>query len=44
MKMKIFTYAVFILLVVNLTALGVMVYHRIFETVDASPPGTKGDG
>jgi Spy/CpxP family protein refolding chaperone len=44
MKMKIFTYAVSILLVVNLTALGVMAYHRFFETVDASPCGKPGKG
>ena len=44
MKMKIFTYAVFFLLVVNLTTLGVMVYHRWFETEEACPSGKPGKG
>lgn len=44
MKKKIFTYVVFILMVVNLTALGAMVYHRIFKAVDASPCGKPEKG
>jgi len=44
MKMKIFTYAVFILLVINLTALGVMVYHRWFEPETSCPSDKPGKG
>lgn len=40
--MKIFTYAVFILLAVNLTALGVMVYHRWFEPETSCPSDKPG--
>jgi hypothetical protein len=43
-KMKIFTYAVFILLVINLTALGVMVYHRWYEPETPCPSDKPGKG
>ncbi|MFO7979684.1 MAG: periplasmic heavy metal sensor [Candidatus Aminicenantes bacterium] len=38
MKVKVLTYAALILLIVNLTALGVIVYHRWFKP-DISCPG-----
>lgn len=43
-KMKILTYAVLFLLVVNLTALGVMLYHRWFEAGAPCLEGKSGKG
>ena len=44
MKIKIFTYVVFILLVINMTALGVMVYNRWFEPETSCPSDKPGKG